>query len=281
MQYNKLNHHALKCMGFNQVLKMQQAVLIDLCSKLCKLKRDMGYYILNEQKTMTVSSIEEKGRNNYVTHVDKQVDRMLADSLRKLLPQAGIITEESGSTGEEKEYYWVVDPIDGTSNYIRNSGPFCISTALVRNEKPILGVVYELTRNELFYAWEGSKAYLNGMEISCSANRSLTNAMVGFGFSYDSKLIRKFAPLVLKLSETTTTRCQGSAAAEICYVAKGGYEAYIHNDLKIWDYAAAGLILKQAGGGICTMKGSPDYFGKRDIIAYNHLDTQAALLSVV
>lgn len=258
---------------------MQQEVLIELCSKLCELKRDMGCYILNEQKTMTASSIEEKGRNNYVTHVDKQVDRMLADSLRELLPQAGIITEESGSTGEEEEYYWVVDPIDGTSNYIHNSGPFCISTALMQNKKPILGVVYELTKNELYYAWEGSKAYLNGMEIGCSSNRSLTDAMVGFGFSYDSKLIKKFAPLVLKLSETTTTRCQGSAAAEICYVAKGSYEAYIHNDLKIWDYAAAALILKQAGGGICNMKGNLCPFGSRDIIAYNHPDTRTALLS--
>ena len=260
---------------------MQQEYLIDICAKLCVITKTLGQYMLEEQKKIDLSTVEEKGSIDFVTHVDKEVDRRLVDSLREFLPSAGFISEESGKEGGDKEFCWVIDPIDGTTNFIHNAGPFCISVALIRNGVPILGIVYELTRDELFYAWQGSRAYLNGRPIACSSNKQLSKAMIGYGFSYDSKRTRKIAPAVSALSEKTSTRSLGSAAAELCYVARGAYDAYFHNDLKIWDIAAAALILKQAGGDICTFDASPEFLHSKEIIAYNNITTRDTLIKVL
>ena len=260
---------------------MQQGDLIDICAKLCAITRTLGQYMLEEQKKIDFSTVEEKGTIDFVTHVDKEVDRRLVNSLREFLPSAGFISEESGKEGGGNECCWVIDPIDGTTNFIHNAGPFCISVALMQNGTPVLGVVYELTRNELFYAWQGSRAYLNGQPIVCSPNRQLAKAMIGYGFSYDSKKTRKIAPAVSALSEKTSTRCLGSAAAELCYVARGAYNAYFHNDLKIWDIAAAALILKQAGGDICTFGASSDFLHSKEIIAYNNTATRDTLMKLL
>ena len=262
---------------------MRQEVLIDICANLCALCKEVGLYALDEQKKigLSVSAVEEKGEIDFVTYVDKEVDRRLVESLQELLPSAGFISEESGESGGDKEYYWVIDPIDGTTNYIHGSGTFCISVALIRNEVPVLGVVYEPTKNELYYAWEGSKAYLNGNPINCSSNRLFSKAMVGFGFSYREELTRRITPFVSELSQKTSTRCMGSAAAELCYIAKGAYDGYIHNDLHIWDIAAASLILKQAGGNIRDFSASPQYLRSREIIAYSNQSIYGAIAAAL
>ena len=260
---------------------MRQEDLIDICAKLCTIAKTLGQYMFEEQKKIDFSAVEEKGAIDFVTYVDKEVDRRLVDSLREFLPSAGFISEESGKEGGNKEYCWVIDPIDGTTNFIHNAGPFCISIALMQNGTPVLGIVYELTRNELYYAWQGSHAYLNGRPIACSANKQLAKAMIGYGFSYDSKKTQKITPAVSALSEKTSTRCLGSAAAELCYVARGAYDGYFHNDLKIWDIAAAALILKQAGGDICTFDASPEFLHSKEIIAYSNTTICSSLIKVL
>ncbi|MDD6209175.1 MAG: inositol monophosphatase family protein [Bacteroidales bacterium] len=258
---------------------MSQADLIDLCAQICALEKNIGNYILEEQKNIVLSSIEEKGNIDFVTYVDKEVHNRLNSSLQRYLPEASIISEEGGKDNLGKEYYWVIDPVDGTTNFIHNSGPYCISIALFHGQEPILGVVYELTNNELYYAWKDSKAYMNGRPIFCSPNRTISNAVVGFGFSYNQTQMKEFIPFLSKIAPLTTIRNQGSAAAEICYIAKGCYDAYVHNDLHIWDIAAASLILKQAGGNYCNFKSSSNILDCQTFIGFNNRSIQSSILS--
>ena len=258
---------------------MSQADLIDLCASICALEKSIGSYIIEEQANIMSSSVERKGKIDFVTYVDKEVEKRISSALLNYLPNAGIISEECATKCVSEEYCWVVDPIDGTSNFIHNSGPYCISIALLHNQEPILAVVYELSQNELYYAWAGGKAYMNGRPIQCNSTRILSDTIVGFGFSYSEEKIKSFIPNLSSIAPQSTIRCQGSAAAEICYIAKGIYGAYVHNDLHLWDIAAAALILKQAGGGYCNFQLSSNLMECNSFIAFNNRSILSALLS--
>lgn len=257
---------------------MSQADLIDLCASICALEKSIGSYIIEEQANIVSSSVETKGKIDFVTYVDKEAEKRISSALLKYLPNAGIISEESAAEYGSEEFCWVVDPIDGTSNFIHNAGPYCISIALLHNQEPILAVVYELSQNELYYAWKDGRAYMNGQPIQCNSIRILSNAVVGFGFSYSEEKIKSFIPNLSSIAPQSTLRCKGSAAAEICYIAKGIYNAYIHNDLHLWDIAAGALILKQAGGGYCNFQLSSNLMECGSFIAFSNRSILSALL---
>jgi myo-inositol-1(or 4)-monophosphatase len=242
-----------------------------LCAEVQKTARLTGDFLKSERERFDSSRVEEKSAHNYVSYVDKESERRIVDKLSHLLPQAGFVTEEGTAFHSQETYCWVIDPLDGTTNYIHDMAPYCVSIAL-RNEKEILlGVVYEICRDECFYACKGGKAFLNGKEIHVSDVSELDTSFIALGLPYNFK---DYKPVALQLIERLYgkaggCRLQGSAAAEICYVAAGRFEARIEAFLGPWDVAAAGLILLQAGGQLSTFNGNDKWHTGNEVIASN------------
>lgn len=201
----------------------------------------------------------------------KNPNGVWSNQLSTLLPEAGFIAEEGSGSLTDEEYCWVIDPLDGTSNYIHDMAPYSVSIALRDREELLLGVVYEVCRNECFYAWKGSKAYLDGKEIRVTDVAVLDKAFVALGFPYDSDHYR---PVAQKLMDRLYgyaggTRLLGSAAAELCYVACGRFDARIEGHLGPWDVAAGGLILMQAGGRLSDFAGGDTWPSAEQVMASN------------
>lgn len=242
-----------------------------LCTEVQQIARTAGAFLREERERFDRKKVEEKSAHNYVSYVDKESERRLIGQLSALLPGTGFVAEEGQGSLADEEYCWVIDPLDGTSNYIHDVAPYCVSIALRNREELLLGVVYEVCRDECFYAWKGSKAYLNGREIGVSDVSELDASFVALGFPYDSDRYRPVAlHLVDRLYGTVGgTRVMGSAAAELCYVACGRFEARIEAWLGPWDVAAGGLILMQAGGMLTDFSGGPSWPDAREVVASN------------
>lgn len=214
--------------------------------------------------------IEEKGRHDFVTQMDKLSERLLVEELSQIVPEAGFIAEERTRTDRGAHLDWIVDPIDGTTNFIHAHPPFAISIALMEDGVVTVGVVYEMSRDELFSAALGEGATLNGEPIKVSTT-SLDSALVATGFPYSEfSLIDKYmAALTDVMKETAGVRRMGSAATDMAYVACGRYEAFFEYDLKPYDVAAGCLLVTEAGGRLSDFKDGGDYIFGRQMVATN------------
>ena len=135
-----------------------------LCMQVCDIARHAGDFIRKEAGAFSAKSVEVKGLHNFVSYVDKGAEKMIVDRLQEILPEAGFIAEEGTNTVRGERFNWVIDPLDGTTNFIHGLPPYSVSIGLIENEIPVLGVVYEITHDECFYAWKDSPAYVNGKE---------------------------------------------------------------------------------------------------------------------
>jgi myo-inositol-1(or 4)-monophosphatase len=245
--------------------------LESLTKKVQELAMQAGKFLEEGYQNFDRARVEEKSSHNYVSYIDKTSERFLVKELSALLPEAGFIAEEGTGSLTNENYCWVIDPLDGTTNYIHGMGPYAVSIALRNKEELLLGVVYEVTRKECYYAWKGSKAWMNGREIHVSNIATLDKAFIAIGFPYDSDHYR---PTALHLVDRLYgfaggTRLLGSAAAEICYIAAGRFEARIEAFLGPWDVAASGLILMQAGGRMSDFSGGDTWTNAQQVIASN------------
>lgn len=242
-----------------------------ICTEVQRIARRAGSFLRDERLRFDCERVEEKSAHNYVSYVDKESECRLVAELSALLPEAGFIAEEGSGSLTDENYCWVIDPLDGTSNYIHDMAPYCVSIALRNREELLVGVVYEVCRGECFYAWKGSKAWKDGQEIHVSEVDSLDKAFIALGFPYNSDAYRPVAAhLVDKLyGFAGGTRLMGSAAAELCYVASGRFEARIEAYLGPWDVAAGALILLQAGGKVTDFKGGNDWDSGNEVLASN------------
>lgn len=242
-----------------------------ITEKVRELAVKTGAFLREERTSFDRDRVEEKNSHDYVSYVDKESERRIVARLSEILPEAGFIAEEGSGYHGEEEYCWVVDPLDGTTNYIHNTAPYCVSIAL-RNKKELLaGVVYEVCRNECYWAWKGSKAYLNGEEIHVSDVCNMDTAFIALGFPYNYK---EYKPMALRLVQELYgnvggLRLQGAAAAEICYIAAGRFEARIESNLGPWDIAAGTLILMQAGGKVSDFEGGDTFYSGHQVLATN------------
>lgn len=184
-----------------------------LCAEVRQIARKAGAFLRDERQKFDRERVEEKSAHNYVSYVDKESERRLVEQLSTLLPEAGFIAEEGSGSLTDEEYCWVIDPLDGTSNYIHDMAPYSVSIALRDREELLLGVVYEVCRNECFYAWKGSKAYLDGKEIRVTDVAVLDKAFVALGFPYDSDHYR---PIAQKLVDRLYGYAGGNEAVGIC-----------------------------------------------------------------
>jgi len=217
-----------------------------------------------------------------VSYVDKTAEQKLVQNLEKLIPDAGFLTEEKTINREGKTYKWIIDPLDGTTNFIHGLPTYAISVALYEDDKAVLGVVYELNRGEMFYSYKDAPAFMNKKEIEVSSNPDLKSSLLATGFPYyqfDKQ------PQYLKLLEemmqkTHGLRRMGSAATDLIYVACGRFDAFFEYNLQPWDFAGGCFIVQQAGGEVFDFSGESDFFGKREILATNGKITQEMLLAI-
>lgn len=245
-----------------------------VCLEMCEIARRAGRFIAEQRETFSPSDVEFKGEQNLVSYVDKQAERMVAGELAALVPEAGFVTEEGTVASDAgRPLTWIVDPLDGTTNFIHGLSPYCVSIALGEESELVAGVVYEVTRDEMFYAWRGSYAYLNGQRIAVSETDSLSKALIAIGFSY-GELSRgdEFVDSLVHFQNTTNgIRRLGSAAADLAYVACGRCDAFYQRGLSPWDVAAGALIAQQAGARVTDYRGGENYVFGREIIACSPL----------
>jgi myo-inositol-1(or 4)-monophosphatase len=239
-----------------------------ICNKTINLVRVVGDYLRRERAQL---KIEAKGKNDFVTHLDKASEEHLVSGLKQILPGSGFIAEE-GTVQEGNEVFkWIIDPIDGTTNFIHGAPPYCISVALQEKDELVAGVVYEIVADECFYASKGSKAYLNGETIQVSETGKVENALLATGFPYsDFGRMQAFMETMDYLfHHSHGVRRLGSAAADLAYVACGRYDGFYEYHLKPWDVAAGAFLVQQAGGKLADFRGGDDYIYGQEVVAAN------------
>lgn len=242
-----------------------------IAQEVCKIAKDAGSFLRKERSNFDYSRVEKKHAHDYVSYVDKESERMIVSRLHELLPEAGFIAEEGSGSLQSEEYCWVVDPLDGTTNFIHDNAPFCVSIALRNRKELLIGVVYEVCRDELFWTCQGFPSYLNNHPIHVSEVSELTDAFIALGLPYNSDAYRPMAEKLLhKLyGRVGGLRVQGAAAIELCYVAAGRFDARIEAYLGPWDIAAGALILMNAGGQVSDFSGGDDFYSGREVLASN------------
>jgi myo-inositol-1(or 4)-monophosphatase len=242
-----------------------------LCFDVQGIAKIAGLFIAEQREKFNLEDVVVKGKADFVSYVDKQAEVQIVDSLRKLLPGSGFIAEEGTAKSTDEKYKWIIDPLDGTTNFIHGLPPFAVSIALMDDQELVIGVVYEITQDECFYAWKGSKAYLNGNEIKVSTAATTNNALIATGFPYSAfdKLESYVASMRHFMVNSHGLRRLGSAATDLAYVAAGRFEAFYEHGLKPWDVAAGTIILRQAGGKVSDFNGGDKFLFNGEMVASN------------
>lgn len=245
--------------------------LEQITMEIRKIAVETGAFLREERRNFHRERVEEKRSHDYVSYVDKESERRIVSRLERLLPKAGFIAEEGSGSLTTEEYCWLVDPLDGTTNFIHDTAPYCVSIALRNRAELLAGVVYEVCRDECYWAWKGSHAFLNGKPIHVSGIDKTDDAFIALGFPY---AVQKYKPTALYLVDNlygnaSGLRLQGAAAAELCYVAAGRFEARIETDLGPWDIAAGTLILQCAGGKVTDFSGGDTFYSGHEVVASN------------
>ncbi len=253
-----------------------------LCSKVVATTRLTGNFIRKESMAFDSKSIEYKGLNDMVSYVDKNAEKQLVKNLSKILPGSGFITEEDTENITDKDFTWIIDPLDGTTNFIHGIPTYSVSVALYEGNQPVIGVVYEINRGEMFATYKGGPALLNNKEIRVSKAENLTQSLLATGFPYyqfdkQPQYIQLFTEMMQKCHGL---RRIGSAAVDLAYVACGRFDAYFEYNLNAYDIAAGAFLVQQAGGKVMNFAGGDEFIEKREILATNGLLTEEILATI-
>ena len=247
--------------------------MIDLAQMekdVIELSNEVAVFILKEVSNFDKSRIEHKNTpNNLVSYVDKESEKIIVKALKKILPGSGFLAEEGTSSEGSNEYRWIIDPLDGTTNFTHGLPPYAISIGLARKDDVILGVVYEVSRAECFHAIENGSAFCNETEIKVAETKSLNEGLLATGFPYYHFDKREEYLSVIKtfLELTHGVRRMGSAATDLAYVACGRMDGFFEYNLNPWDVAAGSLIVQQAGGIVSDFKGGNKFLYGGEICA--------------
>ena len=248
-----------------------------------KAARAASRMILRYLDQMDKVDISEKSQNDFVTQVDQASETMIIEEIQKAYPYHTFLGEETGQlTALKNEFCWIIDPLDGTTNFIHGFPQFCISIALMVKGQLEIGLVYDPIRQDLFTATRGQGAYLNNHRMRVSTTKKMCDSLIATGLPFkDKKNIKPF----LQQMENVFMNCRdirraGSAALDLAYVASGKLDAYWEANLKIWDIAAGALMVKEAGGAITDFAGADGYLSSGNIVAGN-MKVQKELLAVL
>lgn len=242
-----------------------------LTQQTIEIVREAAAFIQQEAALFSRDKIEYKDLNNLVSYVDKEAEKLLVAGLTKILPEASFITEE-GTTGLDPDptaLNWIIDPLDGTTNFIHGIPVYCVSVGLARGKELLAGVIHEPSLNEVFYGWQGGGAWCNGKKIQVSSAASLQESLIATGFPYYKfeKQKRYMALLELLMQKTHGIRRMGAAAVDLAYVAAGRFDGFYEYNLNSWDMAAGVLLIKEAGGTVTDFNGGDNYLFGGDIVA--------------
>jgi myo-inositol-1(or 4)-monophosphatase len=246
--------------------------LNNILSQTISVAQKAADFIRKERETFSNDKIEIKGLNDLVSYVDKASEKLIIEELKKIVPEAGFIVEEDSAVGT-KDYNWIVDPLDGTTNFIHGIPCYAVSIALEYKGEVLVGVVHEVTRKECFYASKNGGSFLNEKVIHVSSNKTLSESLIATGFPiYDFTRQENYINVLRELMQQTHgIRRIGAAAADLCYLACGRFDAFYEYNLKPWDVAAGALIVKEAGGTITDFKGGNNWLFGKEVIATNGL----------
>ena len=244
---------------------------MDVRSKAIKIAREAGFLL--KENLGRPRTIEFKGSVDIVTEMDRKAEELIVNSIRRDFPDHGILTEESIEVVSDSPYRWIIDPLDGTTNYAHGFPIFCVSVAFEEKDDVTFGVVYDPTRDELFTAEKNKGAFLNGQRIKVSSVPKLDKSLLATGFPYDVRTssennIDNFSRFAIKAQ---AIRRAGSAALDLSYAACGRFDGFWEMKLKPWDVAAAALMVREAGGTISGFKNEPFTIYSGNVLASNSL----------
>jgi len=247
--------------------------LKDICRKVEIIASETAEYIMKESERFDLDSVKTKGLHDFVSHVDLGAEKMLVEKLGKLLPEAGFLVEEATSEKKGARYCWIVDPLDGTTNFLHKLHPFAISIALSDYDEIIAGAVYEAAGKESFLAWKNGGAWLNGEKIRVSQSADISKSLIATGFPYKdfTRLENYLNCFEYLLRNSQGVRRMGSASIDLAYVACGRFEAFFEYALNQWDVAAGTILIREAGGIVSDFSGTDKKVTGSEIIASNNL----------
>ncbi len=244
-----------------------------ICYKAAEVIRETGNFINKELSRFDKGRAEAKGLNDFVSYIDKDSEEILVEKLGTILPEAGFITEEGTSSKKGLKYCWVIDPLDGTTNYIHGLHPFAISVALMEDNEIVVGIVYEAGGDEIFTSWKNGGTWLNDVPVHVSDTSYLSGSLIATGFPYyDFSRLNNFMMSLSHFCKTTHgIRRLGSASIDLAYVACGKFDAFYEYSLKPWDVGAGILLVREAGGRVSDFSGDENNISGNEIIASNSL----------
>ncbi|MGB3181354.1 MAG: inositol monophosphatase family protein [Cyclobacteriaceae bacterium] len=253
----------------------------DILDKVIAVAKEAGAFIRKEREHFDRDDVEHKGFNDLVSYVDKTAEKMIVDGLRDLLPEAGFIAEEGTGSKNAEGLNWIIDPLDGTTNFVHGVPAYAVSIALHDGNELTLGVVYEVSGDECFSAVKGGGTWLNGKQVSVSKATELSASLIATGFPYAEfdHMPQYMDVLTTFMRSTHGLRRIGSAATDLAYTACGRFEGFFEYGLKPWDVAAGILLVQEAGGTVSDFGGKNDYLFGGEIVAGSGL--HAEVLSVV
>ncbi len=233
--------------------------------------REVGPMLRRAQERLDEITAEEKNPHDFVTSMDKASEAKIIEAIHNAYPHHGILAEESGKQGNTADVTWIIDPIDGTTNFIHGIPHFCVSIAVKEGDKITHGVVYDPMKEEIFSASRGRGAYLNNYRIRVTQSKGLTNALIGTGFPIQQhhKLDAYLASFKAIFTQCAGIRRAGAAALDLAYVAAGRLDGFWECALKPWDMAAGSLLIKEAGGLITDFNGTENFLETGHIVAAN------------
>lgn len=243
-----------------------------LLTQTIGVAKEAGAFIRAERSHFSYKDAEVKGLNDLVSYVDKTAEQLIVKGLAAILPEAGFIVEENSAQGT-KAYNWIVDPLDGTTNFVHGIPCYAVSIALEHQGAIILGVVYEVSRDECFSATLHGGASLNGQPIRVSERRTLSESLVATGFPiYNFSRLESFlATFTYLIKHTHGIRRIGAAAVDLCYLACGRVDVFFEYNLNAWDVAAGALIVMEAGGTVSDFSGGTNWLFGREACCTNSL----------
>lgn len=238
------------------------------------LAREAGEWILEHQNKLGSLDVREKSPSDYVSEVDRGAELLIREAINKAFPDDGFLGEESGQFGSESDGQWVVDPLDGTTNFLRGIPHYAVSIAFVDQGGLRLGVVFDPVKNELFHAERGRGAHLNDVAISISKRQKLEGALLATGIPFNGKNLQNLSMFVqamqgLLMQSTSGIRRLGAASLDLAYVACGRFDGFWEAGLKPWDIAAGALLVQEAGGVVSDFNEKSDILESGNVIAAN------------
>mgnify|MGYP000636862383 CR=1 FL=1 len=248
---------------------MKQAELI--LADLLKGMAPAAEFLRASRADFQLSQVEHKGKNDLVSDVDRETEALLVAACRKILPEAGFILEEGDAEGSDQPWRWIIDPLDGTTNFIYGIPHYAVSIALKQNGRLLLGVVYDPMKDEMFAAARGDGALLNNRKLRVNQKTSLSGTLLGTGIAFrkDQSLDLSLDSMKALLPGTAGVRRPGAASLDLAYVAAGRFDGFWEFGLNEWDLAAGALIVQEAGGLVGDPRGGNTHLQTGDIIAAN------------